>query len=145
MTHSEPPAETGHAHSSDTERPGPLAWVLLLPVHLYRLVLSPLLGQNCRYFPTCSSYAVAALTRHGALKGSLLAAWRLLRCNPWSLGGSDRVPARGRWRPDPYVAPPGDDEDTAGRPTRGDMPGGATAERRLGRGVSADARDVKES
>lgn len=79
--------------------------VALLPVRLYRLAISPLLGETCKYFPSCSTYAVQALTRHGLLKGILLTGWRLLRCNPWSHGGSDRVPPRGRWRPDPYVAP----------------------------------------
>lgn len=90
--------------------------ILLVPIRFYQRYLSGLLGQNCKYFPTCSSYAVQALTRHGVLKGTLLVAWRLLRCNPWSHGGSDRVPARGRWKPDPYVPPVfDDDEDGAAR------------------------------
>ena len=53
----------------------------------YRLLLSPWIGNVCRYYPSCSQYALDALNRHGALGGSALAAWRVLRCNPWSLGG----------------------------------------------------------
>ncbi len=66
----------------------------LLPLHLYRRVISPLLPARCRYYPSCSQYAVDALRRHGLVRGCLLAAWRLLRCNPWSRGGVDYVPER---------------------------------------------------
>jgi len=52
----------------------------------------------CRYSPSCSEYAVIAIETHGALKGSLLALWRVLRCNPFSKGGCDPVPEKGRWR-----------------------------------------------
>ena len=79
----------------DSERAGPLAWVLLQVVRGYQLVLSPLLGPRCRFYPSCSAYAVTALRRHGAIKGTGLAAWRLLRCNPWNPGGIDHVPAKG--------------------------------------------------
>jgi uncharacterized protein len=58
----------------------------------YRLVISPLYGNVCRYYPSCSAYALRAVQTHGALKGSWLAAGRLLRCNPWSYGGYDPVP-----------------------------------------------------
>jgi hypothetical protein len=58
----------------------------------YRLLLSPWLGSACRFEPTCSLYAIAALERHGALVGSCLAACRLLRCHPWCAGGHDPVP-----------------------------------------------------
>lgn len=95
-----------------TEKPSWWLSVVLLPVRFYQHFLSGLLGQNCKYFPTCSSYAVQSLTRHGLLKGTVLAVWRLLRCNPWSLGGSDRVPAKGRWKPDPYVPPVFDESPT---------------------------------
>lgn len=63
---------------------------LKLPIHAYRLVLSPLLGPRCRFQPTCSAYALEALDRHGPIKGTWLAASRLSRCHPvrW-LGGSD--------------------------------------------------------
>ena len=61
-------------------------------VRLYRAALSPFLGQQCRYYPSCSAYAEEALTRHGAIRGSWLASRRLLRCNPWTRGGVDLVP-----------------------------------------------------
>ena len=65
--------------------------IFLLPVRLYRRLVSPLLPERCRYYPTCSRYAVDAVGRYGILRGSVLAAWRLLRCNPWSSGGIDHV------------------------------------------------------
>ncbi len=70
----------------------PLARGLTLIVRGYQLVLSPLLGPRCRFYPSCSSYAVQAISRHGALRGSWLAARRLLRCHPWNPGGVDHVP-----------------------------------------------------
>lgn len=66
--------------------------LLLLVLRAYRFAISPLYGQVCKYHPTCSAYAMAAIETHGALRGSGLAAWRLLRCNPWSRGGYDPVP-----------------------------------------------------
>ncbi len=61
-------------------------------VRVYRRVVSPLLPANtCKYHPSCSQYALDALRSHGFLRGSVLAGWRLLRCNPWSHGGVDRV------------------------------------------------------
>ncbi|GAB3592504.1 hypothetical protein GCM10027446_13260 [Angustibacter peucedani] len=77
------------------ERPGPLAVVLLVLVRTYQLVISPWIAPRCRFYPSCSAYAVTALRRHGALKGSYLAARRLLRCHPWNPGGVDHVPAKG--------------------------------------------------
>lgn len=65
---------------------------LLLLVRGYRLLLKPWLGNACRFEPTCSAYAIGALERHGALRGSALAGWRLLRCHPWCDGGLDPVP-----------------------------------------------------
>ena len=70
----------------------PAARLLALPVRGYRLFLSPLLGQNCRFTPTCSAYALEALERHGALRGGWLAARRLARCHPWGGCGVDDVP-----------------------------------------------------
>ena len=58
----------------------------------YRRVLSPRLPARCRYEPSCSAYAEEALRTHGALRGAILAAWRVLRCNPFSHGGFDPVP-----------------------------------------------------
>ncbi|WP_370289308.1 membrane protein insertion efficiency factor YidD [Nocardioides sp.] len=69
-----------------------MKWVLVALVRAYQLVVSPFLGQTCRYYPSCSSYAVTALERHGALRGGWLALRRLLRCHPWSPGGVDHVP-----------------------------------------------------
>jgi putative membrane protein insertion efficiency factor len=69
-----------------------LAWPLIQLVRLYRLAISPWLGSNCRYDPTCSSYAIEALQKHGVLKGSWLAAKRIARCHPWGGSGSDPVP-----------------------------------------------------
>jgi putative membrane protein insertion efficiency factor len=61
------------------------------PIVVYQRVISPGLPRRCRYEPTCSRYAVQALTQYGILKGLVLAVWRLLRCNPWSRGGYDPV------------------------------------------------------
>ena len=58
-------------------------------VYVYRLTVSPLLGNRCKYHPSCSQYALDALREYGFVKGSILAGWRLLRCNPWSHGGVD--------------------------------------------------------
>ena len=58
----------------------------------YKRLVSPLMPQACRFHPTCSEYAAQAVEIHGAIKGSALAARRLLRCNPWSAGGFDPVP-----------------------------------------------------
>jgi putative membrane protein insertion efficiency factor len=79
-------------------RPGPVAWVLLLPIKLYRKAISPFLPPACRFYPSCSAYAVEALTRHGAGRGSYLALRRLLRCGPWTPPGRDPVPETFSWR-----------------------------------------------
>ena len=68
------------------------AYILSLPVRAYRLVLSPYLGNGCRFQPTCSVYALDALNRHGALKGGRLAVSRICRCHPWGGHGYDPVP-----------------------------------------------------
>ncbi|MCG7493448.1 membrane protein insertion efficiency factor YidD [Thalassobius sp. Cn5-15] len=70
----------------------PLAHIAALPVHFYRLVISPWLGSNCRYQPTCSAYALEALEKHGAFKGSWLALRRIGRCHPLGSSGYDPVP-----------------------------------------------------
>jgi putative membrane protein insertion efficiency factor len=67
--------------------------LLLAPIRAYQRWLSPRMPRRCRYEPTCSAYAVEAIQRFGA-RGALLAAWRLLRCNPLSHGGFDPVPER---------------------------------------------------
>lgn len=77
--------------------------VVTLPIVAYQRVISPALPRRCKYEPSCSRYAVQAIQRYGILRGLLLAAWRLLRCNPWSRGGFDPVEAQaifGRHAPD---------------------------------------------
>ncbi len=70
----------------------PFAFVMSLPVRFYRAVFSPWVGHNCRYHPTCSAYAMEALRKHGGVKGTILAARRIARCNPWGGSGTDNVP-----------------------------------------------------
>jgi uncharacterized protein len=65
--------------------------VFVFPIRLYQRFISPALPARCRYHPTCSAYAVDALRSYGIVRGSVLAAWRLLRCNPLSAGGLDPV------------------------------------------------------
>ncbi|NIR30137.1 MAG: membrane protein insertion efficiency factor YidD [Gammaproteobacteria bacterium] len=65
-----------------------LTWL----IRAYRYCIGPALGCRCRFHPSCSSYALEAVERHGALRGTLLALWRLLRCHPWAAGGYDPVP-----------------------------------------------------
>ncbi len=69
-----------------------LAWPLIQLVRFYRLAISPWLGANCRFDPTCSSYAIEALQIHGVLKGTWLALRRIGRCHPWGGSGYDPVP-----------------------------------------------------
>lgn len=66
--------------------------VLIALLKFYKREISPFLPNACKYTPTCSEYAMEAIEVHGAFRGSLLAAWRLLRCNPFSRGGYDPVP-----------------------------------------------------
>lgn len=72
-----------------------MKYLLIGLLRAYRAVISPLYGQVCRYHPSCSAYALEAVTVHGALRGSWLAVRRLARCHPWAAGGYDPVPARG--------------------------------------------------
>jgi putative membrane protein insertion efficiency factor len=65
--------------------------VFLAPIRLYQRLVSPLLPARCKYHPSCSDYAVQAVRAHGVMRGIVLAGWRLLRCNPLSDGGIDRV------------------------------------------------------
>ena len=64
---------------------------LIATIRGYQVVVSPHLGARCKYYPSCSEYAVEAVTKYGILRGLVLASWRLLRCNPWSHGGLDPV------------------------------------------------------
>jgi uncharacterized protein len=69
-----------------------IAWLLQLPIRLYRRVVSPLLPPSCRFHPSCSAYALEALGRHGAARGGWLTLRRLARCHPFCEGGVDPVP-----------------------------------------------------
>lgn len=69
--------------------------VLVGVVRAYQLTLSPMFGPVCRFYPSCSHYAVGALRTHGAVRGTGMVVWRLMRCNPWNPGGVDLVPPRG--------------------------------------------------
>ena len=69
-------------------------------IRAYQRLVSPLLGQHCRYLPSCSEYAVMAIEEWGVLRGTALAAWRILRCHPWSAGGLDHPPRR---KQDPLI------------------------------------------
>ena len=78
-----------------------LSFVWLLPrnvcvliLRAYRAVISPLYGDVCRYYPSCSAYTLGAIQQHGVVKGVGLGAWRIARCHPWAKGGVDDVPER---------------------------------------------------
>lgn len=72
--------------------------IAALPVRFYRAAISPLLAPSCRFHPTCSAYALEAIERHGALKGSVLAVFRLVKCHPWHRSGfTDPVPEAFAW------------------------------------------------
>lgn len=77
--------------------------LLILPIRLYQLCISPLLPPSCRFVPTCSAYAIEAISRHGALRGGWLTLRRLARCHPWGGSGYDPVPPVPR-RPDSGAA-----------------------------------------
>ena len=66
--------------------------LLQLPIRLYRWLVSPMLGTNCRYHPSCSAYALEAIEKHGALRGGWLSVRRVCRCHPWGGDGFDPVP-----------------------------------------------------
>ena len=68
--------------------------LFLAPLHLYRRVISPALPPRCRYYPSCSAYAVQAVRELGVIRGTIVAAWRVMRCNPWSEGGVDELADR---------------------------------------------------
>jgi putative membrane protein insertion efficiency factor len=72
--------------------------LFLAPLLLYRRVISPALPQRCKYYPTCSTYGVQAVRELGVVRGTIVAAWRLARCNPWSNGGVDELADRRLFR-----------------------------------------------
>lgn len=69
-----------------------MRWLIIQLIRGYQYLLSPWLGSHCRFYPSCSSYALTAVERYGALRGSWMALTRLLRCHPWNRGGIDPVP-----------------------------------------------------
>jgi putative membrane protein insertion efficiency factor len=79
--------------------------LFLAPIVAYQRFISPALPRRCKYYPTCSAYAVEAIREVGVVRGTILAAWRLLRCNPFSHGGYDPVEARTLFRVKPNVIP----------------------------------------
>lgn len=85
------PSPRAHIPSLRTVLVQPLIWL----IKAYQLVLSPMRPPTCRFYPSCSAYALTALERFGILRGSWLAIRRLLRCHPWNPGGVDDVPQRG--------------------------------------------------
>ncbi len=70
----------------------PLKWLMIAFIRAWRAVISPLYGNVCRYYPSCSAYGLEAVHVHGSIKGGGLTIWRIMRCNPWSSGGYDPVP-----------------------------------------------------
>lgn len=76
-----------------------MRWVLIKLVRGYQYFLSPWVGSNCRFNPTCSNYAIQSIQTHGALKGTWLAIKRIGRCHPWADGGNDPVPPNPRNKP----------------------------------------------
>lgn len=77
--------------------------LVLVPLRAYQRLVSPLFGSRCRYYPTCSEYAVQGISRFGILRGLVLGGWRLLRCNPFSHGGFDPVEEQRLFRPRPTL------------------------------------------
>jgi putative membrane protein insertion efficiency factor len=92
----------------------PVRQALLLPIRLYRLTFSHVVGGNCRFYPSCSAYAFTAIERCGAVRGVGLTAWRVLRCSPLSAGGVDHPPEGPAWR----VLHRHDDERSSGSSSR---------------------------
>jgi len=66
-----------------------VSWLLILPIKLYQVVISPFMRPRCRFYPSCSHYAIAVIEKHGPARGLLRAIWRVLRCHPWNPGGYD--------------------------------------------------------
>lgn len=72
--------------------------IFLAPLHLYRWLISPNLAPRCKYYPSCSTYGVQAVRELGIIRGTIVAAWRVMRCNPFSHGGVDELADRGLFR-----------------------------------------------
>ena len=71
-----------------------MKYLLMGIIRIYKKIISPLFPPCCKYYPTCSSYALDAVGKFGFIRGGWLALWRVLRCNPWSMGGVDYVPEK---------------------------------------------------
>jgi putative membrane protein insertion efficiency factor len=93
-----------------------LSAVLLAPIRFYRRFVTSALPARCKYHPTCSAYAVQAVRELGPVKGTILAGWRLARCNPWSNGGYDPLENRSLFKPPADEATAGDHAGTPGAP-----------------------------
>lgn len=109
------------ADRADERGLGPVSRLLLLPIRGYQRFISPALPPSCRFYPTCSAYAVTAITVHGPVRGLWLAVRRLGRCHPFNSGGVDHVPPRksrksgfGSYSSVPDVDPSGHTHDPAG-------------------------------
>ncbi len=77
--------------------------ITLVPIiFIYQKLISPLLGPRCKYHPSCSNYLVQAITTHGIFKGIILGILRIIRCNPFSGGGFNPIPTKGKWFADDY-------------------------------------------
>ena len=87
--------------------------LFLLPLHAYRAVISPNLAPRCKYYPSCSTYGVQAVRELGVIKGSIVAAWRLVRCNPFSHGGVDELADRRLFPADDGSGPQAHDPEVA--------------------------------
>ncbi|UTA47937.1 membrane protein insertion efficiency factor YidD [Simiduia sp. 21SJ11W-1] len=77
-----------------------MSWLLIKLIHIYRWLLSPWIGNQCRFHPTCSHYAEQAINQHGFIKGGYLMCARLIKCHPWHPGGFDPVPGTTESHPD---------------------------------------------
>lgn len=98
-----------------------MKWLVVAVLRGYRTLVSPLYGPVCRYHPSCSAYALEAVSRHGPLRGGWLAARRVVRCNPWSHGGYDPVPgAADEPSGDPRTHAPSLPDDVRSPPVRDD-------------------------
>jgi hypothetical protein len=69
-----------------------MKYLLILLIKIYRIFISPLFGRKCRFYPSCSAYALQSINKHGTIKGGYLSVKRILRCHPWNYGGYDPVP-----------------------------------------------------
>jgi uncharacterized protein len=103
-----------------------LSAVLIAPIRLYQRWISPAFAPRCRYYPTCSAYAVEAIRELGPVRGFILAGWRLLRCNPFSHGGIDELSDRRLFRNTPTRSDRAASPSTAATNTAAGSTGGSS-------------------